>query len=106
MSGVALVLGGAACMLVGSVGAGITPFFVSASERKIEAITVLGSGMLMGTALAVVFPEGAFCCGLGPVLFSLPTSHFPLLLLLPLVVPFLSGSSLVLMRVIFVPANH
>lgn len=45
-------------MLVGSFLAGSIPLFFSFSEEKLKKITVYGAGLLVGTALAVIIPEG------------------------------------------------
>jgi len=45
-------------MLVGCYLAGIIPLTISLSEEKLKMVTVLGAGLLVGTALAVIIPEG------------------------------------------------
>ncbi|XP_003976270.1 zinc transporter ZIP9 [Takifugu rubripes] len=45
-------------MLVGCYVAGIIPLAVNFSEEKLKLVTVLGAGLLCGTALAVIIPEG------------------------------------------------
>ncbi|XP_019874986.2 zinc transporter ZIP9 [Aethina tumida] len=45
-------------MLFGSFLAGSIPLFLSFSEDKLKKITVFGAGLLVGTALAVIIPEG------------------------------------------------
>lgn len=45
-------------MLIGSYIAGSIPLIVNLSEEKLKRITVLGAGLLVGTALAVIIPEG------------------------------------------------
>uniref|UniRef100_A0AAX7TQE4 Zinc transporter ZIP9 n=1 Tax=Astatotilapia calliptera TaxID=8154 RepID=A0AAX7TQE4_ASTCA len=45
-------------MLVGCYVAGTIPLAVNFSEEKLKLITVLGAGLLCGTALAVIIPEG------------------------------------------------
>ncbi|KAI8433271.1 hypothetical protein MSG28_015340 [Choristoneura fumiferana] len=45
-------------MLVGSYVAGSIPLNVSMSEDKLKKVTVFGAGLLVGTALAVIIPEG------------------------------------------------
>ncbi|KAK3907457.1 Zinc transporter ZIP9 [Frankliniella fusca] len=45
-------------MLVGSFVAGSIPLVMSMSEEKLQLISVLGAGLLVGTALAVIIPEG------------------------------------------------
>lgn len=48
----------AVVMLVGSYIAGSIPLFINFSEEKLKKVTVFGSGLLVGTALAVIIPEG------------------------------------------------
>ncbi|XP_053403287.1 zinc transporter ZIP9-like isoform X2 [Mercenaria mercenaria] len=45
-------------MLVGCYLAGIIPLAINLSEDKLKLVTVLGAGLLVGTALAVIIPEG------------------------------------------------
>ncbi|XP_054469796.1 zinc transporter ZIP9 [Anoplopoma fimbria] len=45
-------------MLVGCYIAGSIPLTVNFSEEKLKLTTVLGAGLLCGTALAVIIPEG------------------------------------------------
>ncbi|XP_017962608.1 zinc transporter ZIP9-B [Drosophila navojoa] len=45
-------------MLVGSYLAGNIPLVMKLSEEKLKFITVLGAGLLVGTALTVIIPEG------------------------------------------------
>ncbi|XP_018055979.1 PREDICTED: zinc transporter ZIP9-A isoform X1 [Atta colombica] len=45
-------------MLVGSCLAGSLPLVMSLSEDKLQLVSVLGAGLLVGTALAVIIPEG------------------------------------------------
>ncbi|XP_017155728.1 zinc transporter ZIP9-B isoform X1 [Drosophila miranda] len=45
-------------MLVGSYLAGSIPMLMKLSEEKLKCVTVLGAGLLVGTALAVIIPEG------------------------------------------------
>ncbi|XP_075224200.1 zinc/iron regulated transporter-related protein 102B isoform X2 [Lycorma delicatula] len=45
-------------MLVGSYLAGSIPLVMSLSEAKIQLFSVFGAGLLVGTALAVIIPEG------------------------------------------------
>lgn len=45
-------------MLVGCYIAGTLPLSINLSEDKLHIVTVLGSGLLVGTALAVIIPEG------------------------------------------------
>nr|NP_001284713.1 Zinc/iron regulated transporter-related protein 102B, isoform F [Drosophila melanogaster]NP_651919.3 Zinc/iron regulated transporter-related protein 102B, isoform E [Drosophila melanogaster]AAF59351.3 Zinc/iron regulated transporter-related protein 102B, isoform E [Drosophila melanogaster]AHN58214.1 Zinc/iron regulated transporter-related protein 102B, isoform F [Drosophila melanogaster] len=45
-------------MLVGSYLAGSIPMLMKLSEEKLKCVTVLGAGLLVGTALVVIIPEG------------------------------------------------
>ncbi|XP_064427312.1 zinc transporter ZIP9 isoform X3 [Mirounga angustirostris] len=45
-------------MLVACYVAGIVPLAVNFSEERLKLVTVLGAGLLCGTALAVIVPEG------------------------------------------------
>ena len=45
-------------MLVGSYGAGSAPLFMPLSEEKLHLVSVLGAGLLVGVAFAVIIPEG------------------------------------------------
>ncbi|KAK7104237.1 zinc transporter ZIP9-like [Littorina saxatilis] len=45
-------------MLVGCYLAGVIPLTISLSEEKLKLVTVMGAGLLVGTALAVIIPEG------------------------------------------------
>ncbi|KAI5694935.1 hypothetical protein M8J75_007938 [Diaphorina citri] len=45
-------------MLGGSYFAGLIPLVVSLSESKLQTVSVFGAGLLVGTALAVIIPEG------------------------------------------------
>lgn len=45
-------------MLGGSYFAGSIPLVVSLSESKLQTVSVFGAGLLVGTALAVIIPEG------------------------------------------------
>ncbi|XP_034112168.1 zinc transporter ZIP9 isoform X2 [Drosophila albomicans] len=45
-------------MLVGSYLAGSIPLVMHLSEEKLKCVTVLGAGLLVGTALTVIIPEG------------------------------------------------
>jgi len=45
-------------MFFGSYLSGLVPLAFSLSESKMRYITVLGAGLLVGTALAVIIPEG------------------------------------------------
>ena len=45
-------------MLLGSYIAGSIPLFFSLSEEKLQLVSVMGAGLLVGTALSVIIPEG------------------------------------------------
>ncbi|KAH8403598.1 hypothetical protein KR222_003113 [Zaprionus bogoriensis] len=45
-------------MLVGSYLAGSIPLVMKLSEEKLKNVTLLGAGLLVGTALTVIIPEG------------------------------------------------
>ncbi|CAH1400096.1 unnamed protein product [Nezara viridula] len=45
-------------MLCGSYGAGCIPLIMPMSESKLQMVSVFGAGLLVGTALSVIIPEG------------------------------------------------
>ncbi|XP_062503439.1 zinc transporter ZIP9-like isoform X2 [Corticium candelabrum] len=45
-------------MLIGSYVAGSIPLMMTLSEKRLRLVTVLGAGLLVGTALSVIIPEG------------------------------------------------
>ncbi|WAR20192.1 S399A-like protein, partial [Mya arenaria] len=45
-------------MLIGCYLSGMIPLAINFSEDKLKLVTVLGAGLLVGTALAVIIPEG------------------------------------------------
>ena len=45
-------------MFVGSFISGLIPLTLTLSESKMRFITIIGAGLLVGTALAVIIPEG------------------------------------------------
>ena len=47
-----------AVMLFGSYLAGTAPLILPLSEEKLHRVSVFGAGLLVGTALAVIVPEG------------------------------------------------
>ena len=51
-----LILGG--IMALSSFLAGILPLSVSLSQRQLRIMTAVGSGLLVGTALVIIIPEG------------------------------------------------
>uniref|UniRef100_A0A1B0D327 Uncharacterized protein n=1 Tax=Phlebotomus papatasi TaxID=29031 RepID=A0A1B0D327_PHLPP len=50
-------------MLIGSYLAGNIPLVVSLSEEKLKVVSVFGAGLLVGTALTVIIPEGILSPG-------------------------------------------
>ncbi|KAI9179949.1 hypothetical protein H9P43_005298 [Blastocladiella emersonii ATCC 22665] len=52
------LLGLALCMFLAAFGAGHLPLSVALSERSMQLTTVFGAGMIVGTALVVILPEG------------------------------------------------
>ncbi|BFZ12406.1 hypothetical protein BsWGS_15445 [Bradybaena similaris] len=69
MDDILTVLGLSLAMLIGCYLAGIIPLTVSLSEEKLKLVTVLGAGLLVGTALAVIVPEGVHA------MYTSPKSH-------------------------------
>lgn len=45
-------------MFLGAFGAGYVPLAFNMSESRLRAVTIFGAGLLVGTALAVIIPEG------------------------------------------------
>nr|BAN21256.1 conserved hypothetical protein [Riptortus pedestris] len=45
-------------MLIGSYLAGSIPLIMSLSESKLNLVSIFGAGLLVGTALSVIIPEG------------------------------------------------
>ena len=45
-------------MLFGSYAAGSLPLFMPMSEEKLHLVSVMGAGLLLGVAFAVIVPEG------------------------------------------------
>ncbi|KAL6422254.1 hypothetical protein ACFW04_010552 [Cataglyphis niger] len=45
-------------MFLGSCVAGSLPLVINLSEDKLQLVSILGAGLLVGTALAVIIPEG------------------------------------------------
>ncbi|KIH52975.1 metal cation transporter, ZIP family [Ancylostoma duodenale] len=45
-------------MFIGSYFAGSIPMMVSLSESKMRMVSIFGAGLLLGTALSVIIPEG------------------------------------------------
>ena len=47
-----------ASMFLGAFGSGYVPLMFNLSENKLRLVTIFGAGLLVGTALVVVIPEG------------------------------------------------
>lgn len=47
-----------AAMFLGAYGSGMIPLMMTLSENKLRLVTIFGAGLLVGTALVVVIPEG------------------------------------------------
>lgn len=47
-----------AAMFLGAFGAGYLPLAFSLSESRLRLVTIFGAGLLVGTALVVIIPEG------------------------------------------------
>ena len=47
-----------AAMFLGAFGSGYIPLSFTMSENKLRLVTIFGAGLLVGTALIVVIPEG------------------------------------------------
>lgn len=47
-----------ALMFGGALAAGAAPFFMRVRESQLAAVAALGAGLLIGSALAVIIPEG------------------------------------------------
>ena len=45
-------------MFCGAFGSGIIPLSFSMSESRLRLVTIFGAGLLVGTALVVIIPEG------------------------------------------------
>jgi zinc transporter 9 len=45
-------------MLVGAFGAGLLPLYAAMSQRQLNTFNSLGTGLMLGTSLAVIIPEG------------------------------------------------
>ncbi|XP_050097502.1 zinc transporter ZIP9 [Anopheles aquasalis] len=58
MDEVAMLFALVVVMLVGSYLAGNIPLIMSLSEEKLKNVSVFGAGLLVGTALTVIIPEG------------------------------------------------
>ena len=62
-------------MLIGSYGAGSAPLFMPLNEEKLHMISVLGAGLLVGVAFAVIIPEGVLALIKAYTLKSQHTLH-------------------------------
>jgi len=58
MAGFLSILALSIAMFVGCMVAGWIPLAFSLSQRKIQLLTIFGAGLLVGTSLAVIIPEG------------------------------------------------
>lgn len=58
MDEVAMLFALVIVMLVGSYLAGNIPLIMSLSEEKLKNVSIFGAGLLVGTALTVIIPEG------------------------------------------------
>ncbi|CAH3021688.1 unnamed protein product, partial [Porites evermanni] len=58
MDDISRLFGLSFCMLVGCYVAGAIPLAFTMSEKRLRMISILGAGLLVGTALAVIIPEG------------------------------------------------
>ena len=45
-------------MFAGAFGSGYIPLYFSWNERRLRLVTIFGAGLLVGTALIVIIPEG------------------------------------------------
>ena len=41
------------------LGAGLAPLFLTVSDSQLQTISAVGAGLLIGTALGVILPEGS-----------------------------------------------
>lgn len=58
MDDVSRLFGLSFCMFVGCYVAGAIPLAFTMSEKRLRMVSILGAGLLVGTALAVIIPEG------------------------------------------------
>uniref|UniRef100_A0A914CRR4 Uncharacterized protein n=1 Tax=Acrobeloides nanus TaxID=290746 RepID=A0A914CRR4_9BILA len=58
MEGFILVLVLSLTMFLGSYCAGYIPLAITMSESRIRLLSIVGAGLLVGTSLAVILPEG------------------------------------------------
>lgn len=45
--------------LTNSAPAGLAPLFLTVSESQLHTISAVGAGLLIGTALGIILPEGS-----------------------------------------------
>eukprot|EP00516_Mucochytrium_quahogii_P003432 CAMPEP_0203758224 /NCGR_PEP_ID=MMETSP0098-20131031/10987_1 /ASSEMBLY_ACC=CAM_ASM_000208 /TAXON_ID=96639 /ORGANISM=" , Strain NY0313808BC1" /LENGTH=315 /DNA_ID=CAMNT_0050650527 /DNA_START=126 /DNA_END=1074 /DNA_ORIENTATION=+ len=45
-------------MLVGAFGAGMLPLYITLNQRQLNLFNAFGTGLLLGTAMGVIIPEG------------------------------------------------
>lgn len=58
MNGALMLIVLSITMFFGSFLSGLIPLTLKLSENKMRFITLIGAGLLVGTALAVIIPEG------------------------------------------------
>jgi zinc transporter 9 len=58
MEGLSLLLAFCLAMFLGAYMAGMVPLSVTMHESKLRVVTIFGAGLLVGTALIVIIPEG------------------------------------------------
>ncbi|XP_028676375.1 LOW QUALITY PROTEIN: zinc transporter ZIP9-B [Erpetoichthys calabaricus] len=58
MNGAAAIVLISLAMFVGCYALGLIPIVIKLSEKKLQFVSVLGAGLLCGTALAIIIPEG------------------------------------------------
>lgn len=59
LSSLSALAGTCLLMFVGSLLAGLAPLLLNVSESQLQTISAIGAGLLIGTALGVILPEGA-----------------------------------------------
>ena len=52
------LVGTCAAMFFGAIAAGLLPYFLRVTEQQLSLVSSLGAGVLIGSALAVILPEG------------------------------------------------
>ncbi|KAH6925170.1 hypothetical protein HPB50_001411 [Hyalomma asiaticum] len=58
MADFVMLLALAGAMFVGSYMSGMVPLSVPLTEARLHLVSVFGAGLLVGTALSVIIPEG------------------------------------------------